>query len=175
LKFATFGKDKSYIRPMNNFFDEEKLFAAALYVIKKYNGDTDHHLIFKTLYEADKNHVAKYGRPITGDEYKAMKYGPVPYHLFCTFNNDANHKYFSSQNSFVEAKVEPDMLELSESDIHELDLAIDEIGKLNFWQRTDKSHDTAYNAVQLNAIMRYSDIARAANASDEMLKYIADK
>jgi len=34
--------------------------------------------ILKTLFLADRSHLNKYGRPITFDEYVAMKDGPVP-------------------------------------------------------------------------------------------------
>lgn len=159
---------------MTNFFDQEKMFAATLYILHKYGGGADHHTVFKTLYEADRTHLAKYGRPITGDSYKAMTYGPVPYTLFCTFNNEPNHAFFAQDYFFVKARVDPDMLELSESDIHELDLAVGVIGKLDFQQRTDKSHDLAYHSVALNDFIDYTSIAKAANASDEMIKYIAD-
>lgn len=34
--------------------------------------------IVKTLFLADRRHLNEYGRPITFDNYKAMKHGPVP-------------------------------------------------------------------------------------------------
>ena len=38
----------------------------------------DQYDIVKTIFLADKKHLNKYGRPITFDNYHAMKFGPVP-------------------------------------------------------------------------------------------------
>lgn len=35
------------------------------------------HFILKTLFYADKYHLQRYGRPVTGDAYVKMPYGPV--------------------------------------------------------------------------------------------------
>ncbi len=35
------------------------------------------HTLLKLLFYADKRHLNRYGRPITGDDYIAMQYGPV--------------------------------------------------------------------------------------------------
>lgn len=36
------------------------------------------HSVSKVLYQADRLHVMRYGRPVTGDHYVAMRHGPVP-------------------------------------------------------------------------------------------------
>ena len=40
--------------------------------------DIDFFHISKVLYYADKAHILRYGRPVTGDVYIAMAHGPVP-------------------------------------------------------------------------------------------------
>jgi len=46
-----------------------KTVAQTIYYILKKIGPTDKKKIFLLLYLADKYHLAKYGRTITGDEY----------------------------------------------------------------------------------------------------------
>ena len=58
-------------------FNPEKSLQAVLYVANRLERK-DFHKIFKVLYFADREHLTKYGRPITGDTYVAMEYGPVP-------------------------------------------------------------------------------------------------
>jgi len=43
---------------------------------------SDMYAIFKMLFAAEKYHLNKYGRPITGDKYMAMEHGTVPKWLY---------------------------------------------------------------------------------------------
>ena len=52
-----------------------------LYVASKLQ-ETTFHRIVKLLYFADKLHLERYGRFITGDRYIAMEYGPVPSNVY---------------------------------------------------------------------------------------------
>ena len=56
-------------------FDPEKGIEVLLYIADK---TKDIYKILKILYFADKLHLSKYGRFISGDYYIAMKHGPVP-------------------------------------------------------------------------------------------------
>src|SRR3712207_105870 len=38
----------------------------------------DVYRVAKVLFYAEKKHINRYGRPITGDTYKALAHGPVP-------------------------------------------------------------------------------------------------
>lgn len=61
-------------------FDFEKAFAALLYLASKPKDvpEFDKYKAAKLLFLADKYHVVRYGRPILGDFYCAMEYGPIP-------------------------------------------------------------------------------------------------
>jgi uncharacterized phage-associated protein len=51
----------------------------ALNFLARQAGGTIHKLkALKLVYFADRYHLRRYGRPIIGDEYMAMQYGPVP-------------------------------------------------------------------------------------------------
>ena len=66
--------------------DEGKALAAFLYVLRdlaKVSPHTvDMHKVFKILYFADKEHLLRFGRPVIGDVYIALKHGPVPSRLY---------------------------------------------------------------------------------------------
>lgn len=57
--------------------DAEKAIEAVLFVLPTI-GHPHLHCIWKVLYQADRLHMARYGRPVAGDCYLAMKHGPVP-------------------------------------------------------------------------------------------------
>src|SRR5690606_4362468 len=58
-------------------FNRAAALEAILYLAAN-SRDATLHRVFKLLYFAEKQHLEKYGRMITGDAYKAMEYGPVP-------------------------------------------------------------------------------------------------
>ena len=60
-------------------FNEKVALEVILYIANKSQKPTFHH-IAKLLYFADKSHLCQYGRFICGDNYIAMKNGPVPSH-----------------------------------------------------------------------------------------------
>jgi uncharacterized phage-associated protein len=169
--------------------DKDKAINAALFVLQQVGG-TDYHKVFKILYFAEQFHLKSYGRPLTGDAYQAMQYGPVPSFLYDVFKaaekgaspfNEAMERSgaFSvtrqGKNPIVKALMEPDMDELSESDLEALQLSIDENGKLKFDELVKKSHDTAWDRAEKNEDieMSYLDIAEAAGSSKDMLSYIS--
>ena len=65
-------------------FNFEKTINSALYIAERIK-IKDFHRVFKILYFADREHLSKYGRPITGDTYIKMSDGPVPTKLYDIF------------------------------------------------------------------------------------------
>jgi len=168
--------------------DKDKAVHAALYVLQQV-GSADYHKVFKILYFAEQYHLKSYGRPLTGDAYQAMKYGPVPSFLYDVFKaaekgtspfGEATERSgaFSvtreGNTPIVKALMEPDMDELSESDLEVLGLSIEENSGLKFEELVKKSHDTAWDKAEKteDIEMSYLDIAEAVGTSKEMLSYI---
>jgi uncharacterized phage-associated protein len=60
--------------------NERKAVEAVLWFIE--HGVSNKYWIFKMLFSAEKYHLNKYGRPITGETYIAMEFGTVPKWLF---------------------------------------------------------------------------------------------
>jgi uncharacterized phage-associated protein len=59
-------------------FDEQKLVQAIAYFAAKGVSDLTKMKVCKLLFFADKRHLLEHGRPIIGDHYACMEYGPVP-------------------------------------------------------------------------------------------------
>ncbi len=171
---------------MPNFrIDISKAKAVILYITNKF-GETDFHKVFKILYLAEKAHLVQYGRPIVGDTYMAMKYGPVPTFIYDAFKAIRGDGYIMpGLDSFYEAfevkdnynliiKEKADLDELSESDIKCLDIAIEETKNLDFQQLSDKAHDEAWKSVERDDAMDIIAIAKSGGADEEMIKYIVE-
>lgn len=58
-------------------FNPQKSAQAAAVLLKLNGGDMDKYLFIKMLYLADKEALAKWAEPITGDSVAMMRYGPV--------------------------------------------------------------------------------------------------
>jgi len=169
---------------MANFkLDIEKCIHATLLVLNELGGTTDLHKVFKILYFADQKHLARFGRPVTGDSYVAMKHGPVPsniYDILKAIKSDSIFadygkqyaSFFDVKSHFVKAKALVDLEFLSETDIECLNEAILENKNLSFNELTDKSHDDAYDKSVKDDTISLFDIAKVGGANDAMLQYI---
>lgn len=168
-------------------FDKEKGVAAALYVTQQLMNSKCSprlHKIFKIFYFADQKHISKYGRPIVGDHYIAMKYGPVPsclYDILRAVRGDGSClsaeeflPYFEVEGNQVKPLQNPDMDELSESELECLNASIEENKKKGFGELTRLSHDAAYDSAQDDSRISFRDIAKAAGASPAMIAYMSE-
>lgn len=169
--------------------DKRKTLNAALYVLNRL-GEVDYHKTFKILYFADKEHVKNFGRPVTGDAYQAMNFGPVPSFLYDIFKaaEKGSHPFAEAMDMssafavrrdeknvpIVTSKIEADMDELAQTDIEALDASIEANKALNFDELVDKSHDSAWTeaANNVDIEMSYFKMAQDAGASEEMIGYI---
>ncbi len=168
-------------------FDREKGVASALYVCKRLieaKHQPSLHKIFKIFYFADQKHIARYGRPIVGDSYIAMKYGPVPTNLYSIFQSvrgdgdcfpsDTYKEFFEVKGHNVSPLAAPDLDELSESEVECLDSSIEENKAKGFGELTRLSHDLAYENAGQNCDISLRDIAKAAGASQATIAYMHD-
>ena len=171
----------------NTLFDKDKAMEAVLYVAQNIGSRKDMHKIFKTLYFADREHLSRYGRSITGDRYIAMSYGPVPSNINDIFKAVRGDSFFSDKaeelkdyfhfiNKFIiETKRKADMDCLSESDVECLDFAIKICKGKTFSELTNMSHDIAWTNTQKDREMSVKDILRENGNTEEYADYIACK
>jgi uncharacterized phage-associated protein len=165
-------------------WSQEKALNAVL-VVANLIGRADFHKVFKIFYFADREHLATYGRTILGDQYVAMKDGPVPSNTYDFLKAFRGEGFASSLSAAAKERLHVDRFvvipksqadedHLSESEIACLKHSIQENKDLSFGQLSEKSHDYAWGRASMNNEMALLDIAQEANASDEMLQYIRE-
>lgn len=159
-----------------------------LFALQQLGGRTDMHKLCKILYFADQKHLSIYGRSITGDNYIAMQYGPVPSCVDDILKALRGDSFFSANIEIEELKksiifdnkfilrsfASPDMEELSETDVECLSYAIDICKDKNFGELTDLSHGLAWSNTQQGGVISVKDILREAGDEESYVDYIAD-
>ncbi len=166
-------------------FNLEKSLQAVLYVANRLRRK-DFHKIFKVIYFADREHLSKYGRPITGDTYIAMKDGPVPSKIDDIFKAVRGDSFFAPDAVeyaelfgvhdwyFIAPKTDANLDYLSQSDIEELDDSLSEYGHLSWDEVRERSHDYAWRATPENRQIDISDIMRETGEDEDYIAYISE-
>lgn len=133
----------------------------SLVILSHLKRNLDHYQAVKLLYLADKEHLNRYGRPITYDAYFALPYGPVPSTALnlLTFDTQTLAKFDLNEGSFPirierfwtendsimcvlrEPLRSVDYDEFSDSDIEILDWAVKEFGNKTFSELYDLTHE----------------------------------
>ena len=155
-------------------FQYEAALNALLFALSKLGGKSDMHKLCKILY-------------FTGDTYIAMQYGPVPSNVddilkavrgdsfFSGYVDELKDKLAFENRYIVKELAEPDMDELSESDVECLTYAIDLCHDKSFGQLTDLSHGMAWTNTARDRAISVKDILREAGDEEEYVEYIADQ
>jgi len=172
-------------------FAPAKAAAAIGYLVKCTGADL--YSVMKMLYLADKAHLGRYGRTVTGDNYVAMGKGPVPdraYNL-CKFVRGERSQFdllpharelFALHNNAFELLREPDLDELSRSDLRALDEACRIYGAGGWQAVADASHDPAWKAAWNDATgrgvrmvdMDINAVASTLPNAAALIEYLAD-
>ncbi|MBQ9363838.1 MAG: SocA family protein [Bacteroidaceae bacterium] len=167
---------------MNVQFDRTKALNAMLYVANRVQRK-DFHKIFKIVYFADRQHLADWGSPITGDTYIAMEAGPVPSRMYDMMkivrgdsylpDTEGLSKYFTVENwMYVKPLTDADLDQLSRSDQEALDESISKYAALSYDEIKEKSHDVAWRSTARDFSIKWEDIARETGIDSEELECI---
>ena len=173
--------------PARFTFDADKALEAILYVASR--ARTDLYGTLKLLYVADKKHLERYGRFMFGESYSAMEWGPVPSNAYdivkyvrgdrphCR-NDQARAAFEMSGNDFKLLR-EPDLDELSKSEIQCLDEAIAAHGKHDFAGFKGLTHDAAWRAAWGTAsggsvAMPVESIASQLARAQELIQHLSN-
>ena len=173
---------------MKSSFNKDVALQAMLYILSKL-GKIDLHKVSKILYFADRSHLSKYARSITGDDYIKMSYGPVPSNVYdimkairgeSFFANTPEAKELERYFKFVNSKdiialSDVNMDYLSESDVECLDEAITKCKDLSFDELTRLSHDYAWANTTLNGKISVKDILCEMGDDEEYIEYVSQK
>lgn len=158
---------------------------ALLYILHCMGGECDMHKCAKILYFADMEHLSMYGKSITGDNYIAMKYGPVPSRIFDIEKavrgdsafayavDDIRENMFRFKNNRIMVSIsKPDMDYLSESNVEVLNKWIEELRNKSFNEVTNMSHGYAYMQTAQNETIDMSDILTEAGDTQEYINFV---
>ena len=157
-------------------FDKVKTLHALLYVANRVQRK-DFHKIFKIIYFADRQHLADWGRPITGDTYIAMEAGPVPSRLYDMLkivrgdsymaDTESLGKYFQVNSwMYVNPLVDADLDKLSSNEREALDASITQYSSSSYDEIKEKSHDVAWRSTARDFSIKWEDIAREAGLDE---------
>lgn len=131
-------------------FSHRKTTQALNYFARMSDGEINKLKALKLVYFADRYHLRRYGRPITGDEYLAMPYGPVASGAkdlaeMGDFLSDDERAYGAQFLAPVDrysyrSTAEVAAKALSESDLLALDWAWKTFGALDRYKLADYTH-----------------------------------
>jgi len=175
-------------------FSPSRAVEAVLYLCGKLSAPTLHQLL-KLRYFADKEHMSRYGYFASGDKYSALQFGPVgsaTYDMLKTARGDAQRNAalygplvadaFRVQGMNVVPLRPANLSKLSKAELACLEYAISNYAGLEFAERTNVSHDSAWDAAWAKATQRNAssfpmskeDIAATLANSEEVLEYISE-
>ena len=163
-------------------FDKSKALNSLLYVANRLQRK-DFHKIFKILYFADRQHLADWGRPITGDTYIAMDAGPVPSRIYDMLKIVRGDSYLSDIEGlgnffaienwmYVRPLRDANPDQLSKSEKESLNDSIARYGSLSYDEIKEKSHDIAWRSTAKDFSIQWDDIAREAGLDAEDVEYL---
>jgi uncharacterized phage-associated protein len=179
----------------NQSFSPEHGLESLLYIVERL-ADSTIHEVLKLRYFSDKLHLSRYGSLGSGDEYVAMKFGPVAsnsYNLIKAARGDESpyiNPYFykvvdgalrvADDGKQMIAERGARLEYLSQAEIECLDEAIKQYGGLDFNHRTEISHDNAWQKAWDAAgdevgssPMNLQDIANTLDNANEVIGFIS--
>lgn len=160
----------------------KKAIEIVLWVLHK-DKTIDVYRLMKVLFHADLFSVNKYGAPVTGDNYLAMKFGTVPDVIYNGLIKkdilyledsqlDTNLLPFDLKGYQLLPQRIPNIEHLSESDIECLELGIKEYAGLSFEEVKNKNHsirawrETYHNAP--NSFIDWYDLIEEQYLKDDL-------
>jgi antitoxin SocA-like protein len=131
-----------------------KALEVILWLADRQSGIDVYHLVKSTFY-GDKYHVARFGRPIIGDVYRAAWFGPLPQVVYGLLRNEpmeilalgnSGPLPFRLDDAFrVYGERGPNLERLSASDVEALEHGLSEVAGKSFQELLDQTHrDPAY-------------------------------
>lgn len=144
-----------------------KAVEAILCIVNARRGLDVYHVV-KAAFFADKFHIANYGRPIVGDEYRAAAYGPLPQVIYgllrrdpiemLAFGGNGELPFGVDRSLMVIPSRQPNLRRLSESDVEALEHGAAHVAGRSFDDLYRESHDDpAYLRAEAGAAMDYRE------------------
>jgi hypothetical protein len=163
-------------------FDERKTAAAAGVLLLEAGGAMDYIRLIKLLYLADRESWLRFNRPITGDSYVSMKYGPVLSRTLDLVKSEASPeddvsagpwaRLIARDRYAVRLKGQPDLGPLSDAEVEILKEAHRLFEQTDKWRLCDLTHGLPeWHDPQGSAAAIYpEDILKALGKSPEEME-----
>lgn len=163
-----------------------------LYILSNFSGGTDYIKLYKILYFANREHLAKVGVPITHDQFKAWDLGPVPSftgslvkHLEAMEALPADMSIFKGaikvrKNKLIKAVEDPEKDSIPDYTKRVIDGFIKKYKYYNSKQLSQESHDDAWKEAYFDRGGKHNGwevidpiaMARCADADDAMIEFL---
>lgn len=129
--------------------NHKKAIEVILWFCASNKGKINQYNLLKALFFAEVEHLNRYGRPIVGDTYQAMKYGTVPSLVRdLIIQNSLLMKQYGirklpfhiNKSNIIEGNRAPDLRFFSKSDIGCLEISFQKYGKMPFGKLCEENH-----------------------------------
>jgi uncharacterized phage-associated protein len=163
--------------------DAEKVVNAIMFFAGRCSNPTKMK-ISKLMFYSDKIHLNRYGRPITGDTYIKMKFGPVPSMALNLMRRQAYYENASElfdqsltiKGNEVKTLREYDRRVFSGSDISVMEEVLLKYGCHSAFVLSDVSHtESAWNESEINRKIDFEKFFSADEDSQAMLQLITSE
>jgi len=171
---------------MVNFeFSPEKALATIAVLAQQSRETVD--TVSEMVYIADRMHLERYGRPITGDSFFALPEGARPVKIYESLkalrgDSPKNHLPGSEDILRVETKSQnveitgvPDMSELSASDVECLEETISILKTLGRAHIRDMAKDAVWKTTDTNGAMSFFEIAKSLKGGEALSRYLVNR
>ncbi len=164
--------------------NEDKALEALVWLAYNQPGIDAFH-VSKVLYFADKEHLNRYGRPILGDTYIRMEYGPVPSQTYDLIKKASPRKNVPKKlREAIEVREgfrhlyprrKPKMEMFSRTDRECLIKALEKYGSRDFGVLSKISHkQPAWKNAQENGTMDYEDMIEQSPKREEIIQNLKE-
>ncbi len=144
-----------------------KALEVILWLADRQSGIDVYHLV-KSVFYGDKYHVARFGRPIVGDVYRAAGFGPLPQVIYGLLRNEPMEILALGNSGPLPFRVDDafrvygergaNLDRLSASDVEALEYGLKEVAGKSFDELLERTHrDPAYQKA-INGFIDYRDL-----------------
>ena len=163
-------------------FDVQRFVHATAYLVERCSEATKMKLA-KLLYFTDKGHLLAYGRPVTGDRYVKMEFGPVPSCGYNLMKHDDRSsaedqalfdKHLTLESNDLILRTPADLRYLSATDREVLDDVLAKYGRFSPALLSKLSHrEPAWQSAEMNREMDYR-LFFAGSAAHDVQQLVED-
>ncbi len=127
-------------------FDQANPIQVMAYLVGKLHS-TKKVKLMKLIYLSDKSHFLRYGHPITGDNLRALPYGPVPSSTLSLLDGnvwpdpDVAYKFLHLDDNTVTLKSDPGQDLLDAEEKGNLEEIFNRYGSIYTWKLVDETHE----------------------------------